>query len=795
MHPTPRVSIVLPLYNDASTVAATIDSCLAQTLHEVEIICIDDASTDATVEVVAEYAERDPRVRLLRQAHNSSAFQARRVGVSAAAAGHILFVDGDDELAPEAAAKSLAMANAHAADLVGFGVDVISLDGGVVGGYQSRLAPKHTELAGADVLAGLFPVGQPAQGQLWRYLFRTELLRKAYSLLPEGLVLPRVNDLPITYVTAMLASSFVSMPDRLYRYHYGRGGSGQSVETLTQAQFYARAIESIESVRPAVKAVAYTSADPGALLENYESVRLSIIGYVCTYLLQHTRHELRAEVLEHLHSCAPAQDIVLAAVRFYPDALNALKAHSEPIDLTERPVRSVMLTTRTLTTGGVSGVVLAQASLLMRAGYQVTIVARRYGSDPTAVPDGATFTEMVGHGLAERLVEWVDICQLHSVDVIIDHQVLYSQDWPEYALIARSIGVATIGWLHNFAARPIYDLNGLHELIKTNARLLATLVSLSPLDVAFWKLCGVPQAVYVPNPPSPLLLELTVASSPKTLQNRRLELIWWGRLDEHTKRVTQLLEVADKLRGEAVDFHLTIVGPDWQEWTARRFNTLARKRGLDHLVEAVGEKRGQDLVDAIDAADIFVTTSIIEGYQLTIAEAQSRGLPVFMYALPWLTLVQENDGVVSVPQGDAAAMATRIAEFACSSERYTELSRASLEAARRELTYDFGRLYEQVITGSLPSKYSPEPTFTDAQQLLRLVLFYAEQNAGVRDAAKGAATRSRSSGRRGAHSSSPARSLRSRVWRAATPLGRTVLQLFPNLRPLAHRAKTRLTGR
>lgn len=790
MSPAPRVSIIIPVHNDEETVGAAVESCLAQTLHDIEVICVDDASTDRTAQIVAELAKRDARVRLIRQAENRSAFQARRAGAHAAAGEFLLFVDGDDELRPQAARTALQAAEAHAADLVGFGIEVVAPDGAVVGGYQKRLAPRHKDLRGEDVLGELFPIGKPAQGQLWRYLFRARVVQDAYALLPVDLVLPRVNDLPLMYLVAALSSRYVSVREQLYRYHYGRGGSGQQVADVDQIEFYADAIRSIESIAPAVRTIARTSPDPGALLDSFESVRLSIIGYVTSYLLQHTVEELVAEAVAHLHTRTSAVDLAIAAARFYPDTLGALKQHSQPVDLRTRAVRSVLLTTRVLTTGGVSAVVLAQASFLLRAGYRVTIVARRYGSDPSAVPPGATFVEMVGRGLPDRLVEWAAICRQHEVDVIIDHQVLYSRDWPEYALVARGLGIANVGWLHNFVGRPIYDMNGLHELLRANASLLESLVSLSPLDVAFWKLRGVPNAVFVPNPPSPLLLESVGQTDPKRLTHGRRELIWWGRLDEHTKQVSQLLAVAEELRRLSVDFRLRVVGPDWDGWTAERFNALARRRRLENHVQAVGELRGQQLIDAIDSADAFVTTSVIEGYQLTIAEAQARGLPVFMYELPWLTLVKDNSGVVAVPQGDAAGLARELSATFDSPDRYQQLSAASIEAAGRELSYDFASLYEQVIKGTLHPEFSPEPTLADAQQLLDLMIFFAERGAASRadaEAKKPSPARARKPvSMKGAPQGS---TLASKAWRAMSPIGRTTLQVFPGLRPHAHRLK------
>ncbi|WP_372983974.1 glycosyltransferase [Microbacterium sp.] len=794
MPTAPRVSIVIPLFDDVETVAAALESCLAQTLAEVEIICVDDASTDGTADVVERFRERDSRIRLLRHPRNLTALQARRAGVIEAAAPHVLFLDGDDELLPDAAQKALAAATRHDADLVGFGTEVVTPDGRIVGGYQKRLAPQHSALSGTGVLGGLFPSGEPAQGQLWRFLFRTAVVRKAYELLPTDLALPRVNDLPLLFLVAALANSYVSIDDRLYRYNYGRGGSGQVVETVDQAYFYADAIRSIDSIASAVRSIARTRSNPGILLDAYDSARLSIIGHVLSHLLGHTAPHLTDDVLAHLNTCAPPVDLVLAAARFHPETLSALRRHSAPIELGAAPVRSVMLTTRSLTTGGVSNVLLTQAAYLRQAGYRVLIVARRFNSNRNLVPEGVEFVEMVGRGLPERLMEWAAICRSRAVDLIIDHQVMYSRDWPEYALTARALGVATIGWIHSFAGRPTYDGSGMHGLLKESLPLLATTVTLSPLDVAFWKLRGVVRTVYLPNPPSPLMIESQGEAFARRRPDGRIELVWCGRLDDRTKRVTDLIDVAHQLRRLSIDFHITVIGPDGGDLTSDRFNELARVRDLGDVIEAVGEKRGQQLIDAIDGAHAFVTTSVIEGYQLTIAEAQARGLPVFMYELPWLMVVQGNDGVVSVPQGDAAILARQIAAVFASAERYERLSAASLIAAQRARSYDFAHLYEQLIAGSLPSQYSPLPTLEQAQTLLDWTIFYADQHTGPR----ADSTPRRDGGGTGkrriaAGSQRGGSSFRQRVWQAAQPVGRTLLQVFPALRPVAQRAKAMLT--
>ncbi len=773
----------MPVFDDEATLAASLESALAQTLTDIEIVCVDDASTDGSAAVLERFAARDARVRVVRQPRNLSAFQARRAGILAAAAEYVMFLDGDDELVPDAARRAVTVARETDADLVGFGVTVIEKDGRDGGSYEGRLQPKHDRLEGADVLAGLFPVGKPAQGQLWRYLFRTAVLRGAYALLPEDLVLPRVNDLPLMVLVAALATRYVSTNEKLYRYHFGRGGSGQLVESIERAEFYVSAIRSIDSIRPAVEELATRRADPHPLRDAYESARLSIIGYVASQLIDKSDSTVLDAALAHLHTVAPAQDIIHAAARFYPRILTTLKFHTPHQPLGERPVRSVLLATSTLRTGGVSAVLASQARYLREAGYRVTVVARSQGSDPKAVPEGVEFVELTKRDLVDRLEEWAEICRTHAVDVVIDHQVLYTRYWPEFALMARSEGAATVGWLHNFVGRPIYDGNDRLSLIEQCSNTLAQLITLAPLDVAYFKLRGIGHAAFVPNPPSPMLLASAEESVVKAPPAKRIELVWWGRLEQRTKQVRELIEVGVQLRRLNVDFHLTVIGPDWDDLTAKKFNAEARRRHVGDQVVAIGPLHGEKLLQAIDAADAFVSTSIIEGYQLTIAEAQARGLPVFMYELPWLTLVQDNAGIVSVPQGDARGLAQQISEVLADPQRYRRLSIASVEAAGRALDYDFGGLYQGAITGTLPPEFSPEPTLADADDLLGLMVFFAE--------------RANKRGRvaQTAESTADPSAAGARLWQAAAPAGREALKRLPGLRPLAHKAKGWLRAR
>lgn len=102
----PKASIIVPAYNAANTIQGTLDSLLAQTFEDFEIIIVDDGSTDATQIVARSYCE-DPRVVVVRQSNRGLA-GARNTGIDAAQGEYVGFCDADDLWAPSKLAVHVA---------------------------------------------------------------------------------------------------------------------------------------------------------------------------------------------------------------------------------------------------------------------------------------------------------------------------------------------------------------------------------------------------------------------------------------------------------------------------------------------------------------------------------------------------------------------------------------------------------------------------------------------------------------------------------------------------------------
>ena len=96
----PKVSVVISTYNRAGLLPRAVNSVLAQTFTDIELIMVDDASTDDTPDVVASFA--NPRVRYIRHQRNRGVSAARNTGIAAARGEYVAFLDDDDELLPNA---------------------------------------------------------------------------------------------------------------------------------------------------------------------------------------------------------------------------------------------------------------------------------------------------------------------------------------------------------------------------------------------------------------------------------------------------------------------------------------------------------------------------------------------------------------------------------------------------------------------------------------------------------------------------------------------------------------------
>lgn len=173
----PRVTVLIPSFNAAATLRAAVASALNQTLRDLEVLVIDDASSDGTASVVAEMASRDRRVRSLRNPRNQGKAVSMNYGIEVATGKWIAVLDADDRYAPERLQHLVSLAETEGVDMAAdnqFFVDVAADE--VIGsawpaGEDARRFDLEDLLAGSDAYAS-FSLG------MLKPVFRTDFVRR-----------------------------------------------------------------------------------------------------------------------------------------------------------------------------------------------------------------------------------------------------------------------------------------------------------------------------------------------------------------------------------------------------------------------------------------------------------------------------------------------------------------------------------------------------------------------------------------------------------------------------------------
>lgn len=113
----PKVSIIVPIYNVEKYLARCLDSLLAQTLHDIEIMAVNDGSTDRSLDILHAYKIRDSRIKIINQ-ENFGVSEARNAGIAKASGEYIAFVDPDDWIESEMYSTMYEKANEYNCDIV-----------------------------------------------------------------------------------------------------------------------------------------------------------------------------------------------------------------------------------------------------------------------------------------------------------------------------------------------------------------------------------------------------------------------------------------------------------------------------------------------------------------------------------------------------------------------------------------------------------------------------------------------------------------------------------------------------
>ena len=220
----PKLTVVIPVHNEEKRLPRCLQSILAQSFTDWEVVCIDDGSRDGTADVLQQFVNNDKRIRGSAFTRHLGTALARKLALLDAKGDYVMFADADDEFLPGAFANAVRLIEDARVDILQFTVDIAAPDNMDVSGFKRIFRHRDIQSSGSNILYDCF-VNRRFQHNLWNKIYRADVCRKAVENMPD-IQLQHYTDQYLTFFLLYFAESFRSVQDGpFYRYHMGEGVS------------------------------------------------------------------------------------------------------------------------------------------------------------------------------------------------------------------------------------------------------------------------------------------------------------------------------------------------------------------------------------------------------------------------------------------------------------------------------------------------------------------------------------------------------------------------------------------
>lgn len=685
-----RISIVVPVFNPGSLLARALDSLLTQTVRDIEIVCVDDGSTDGSAAVLAEYARRDTRIRVLSMDGNQGAFLARKTAVRATTAQYVTFLDPDDELLPNTCELFLKAFESSGADIVHGGMLIRNLNDlpeSRIAPVKKMVAPKVSALKGADILKALILDSQINPG-LCGKAYRTQCILLANEWLQDGRY-RRAQDYMVNFVACALAGRYVSFQDPVYVYGYGAGVFGAAKKEVS---YFQKVLTQVDILPPLRQCVADHFSGNQAVSAALEKIHDTLI---CGSFGQIVRADLtpdeKQNLLSLLREKVGAELLVefLARRNFLKSGIYARWLASAGAVSRSRPrqIKRIGIFYYHLTPGGVQRVISCQIGIFRSLGIEtVLFLEKKIDASCFDLPSDVqieylpTVTASNSGEIAERLKVLREALERNSIDLLYYHAFLHPSLLWDLLLCKWSKDIPVVVHYHTATAYRMQSIGETYESWTDYTRLLGLadgVVVLSRADEIFLRGCGV-SALYMPNPVPTLGQTSPVVRNPHTI-------VWCARFSSE-KNPAHAVRILAKVRESVGDARLVIVGGG-PKCFKDQIDAAVSELKLESCVELAGEQK--DVLPYYAGASVYLHTSNLEGFPMSPLEAASVGVPIVMYRLPWLEIVRGNPGIIQVAQGSLDEAAAAVVSVLSSESKASEMRTALLERVEEFCRYDF----------------------------------------------------------------------------------------------------------
>ncbi|GGI14205.1 hypothetical protein GCM10007377_09770 [Galliscardovia ingluviei] len=314
-----ELSIIIPVYNKRDFLPACVQSIQDQDFDDFEIVIVDDGSSDNSLNVAYEMANRDSRIKVIALEQNCGTLIARKRGIESSTGKYVTFIDPDDEFTQGVLSKLMNEVHLSDVDILHFGIKVVAdtLEEKTVAGMESFMNPIPRTLCSPEILRIAF--GQNGfDWNLAHKIFRGSLIRGITEYIDEQ-YLVRSEDLYTFFVIAYFAKSYKALANsQYYIYHLDRGVS--SIDSLSAKDYEYICQQDSMADSLCMDFINKTDNDAVELTEVYHAIHKKLVQHSLNEWNDCVDLSLKKEAIAYAQEHFTDSDIYWELYRYLRDA-------------------------------------------------------------------------------------------------------------------------------------------------------------------------------------------------------------------------------------------------------------------------------------------------------------------------------------------------------------------------------------------------------------------------------------------------------------------------------------------
>lgn len=710
-----KVSVLIATYNVEKYIGNALNSVIGQTLKDIEIIVVDDGSTDGTLQIADQYAALDSRIRVLRHQTNKSLMQVRKTGIEAATGQYIMFLDADDSLSLNACEKAYSAITAEEVDMLQFDSNIVfsnlkEENEAIESSWQEAMKPIPHKMISVS-FGGLLTAKENIVFTVWNKIYKRTLCLEAVKHLPNEYV-NMSEDVMISFLLQFHAKSYSSIPDKIYDYSFGNGMS--TVDCMNQAQLEAAAKNAY--IYRYLKSWAVAQKAEEVCKTALDRVFTQVFFDICYRFFYKTTPKQKKQLIENTLRYCETEDIVFAFSQYmYDNHVTNLKCAEElsKLDLfatQKKSVKTVGVFYFRMFNGGVENVISSLSDIWVNGGYRVVLFTDKEPNENDYYINPAVkrvvlpeLNDALPKVQKRRITEFRKALIENQVDVMV-YNAWVNPGIVLDEMIVKSCGIPFIVHTHNLFCCETDSGNAtvshLYSSLNRAYAMADSVITLTDVDTAWWKALGF-RTFKTRNP-----IQLPFSVEPSALSGKNVLLV--ARIGWE-KNIIDALKIMQEVHKKIPDATLTVLGKGDDLNYVNRVNEYIAEHNMERYITMAGFDT--NVLPYYQKSDILLSTAKFEGFGLALMESKICGLPMVCYELPNLDITKEARGMYVIPQGDVEAGADAIIQILEHDDLKKKLGAEARESAREYCEVDFVKLWNTIFEGTVQPAPAQTPLY------------------------------------------------------------------------------------